>query len=80
MRPFSFHLNESFAVQGKSYLDSTFGDSEYKAVLKANPIAFIDGLMTLTITTKEKPQNTNPTSLTQTIYGWVSSYKKNHLN
>ena len=78
MKPFSFYLNESFASQVKYYIIPNYGESEYQSILDANPIAMIDGLVSLSITTKEKPQNTNPTSLEQTNYGWVSIYKKIH--
>ena len=76
MKPFSFYLNESFVAQAKYYLVSAFGETEYQAIVDAKPIAMIDGLMRLSITTKDKPKNTNPTSLEQTPSGWVSIYKK----
>tara|TARA_R110000737_G_scaffold336784_2_gene356499 strand:- start:666 stop:902 length:237 start_codon:yes stop_codon:yes gene_type:complete len=76
MRPFSFYINESFISQIKYYIVSHYGESEYQSILDANPIALIDGIVQLTITTQEKPQNTTPTSLKSTTNGWVSTYKK----
>ncbi len=82
MKPLSFYYineNENFSKQIKSYLVDNYGEDEYKNISIAKVIGLLDGLMQLRVTTKEKPINTNPTSLEETPNGWVSLYSKNHI-
>ena len=76
MRPFSFFINESIVDQLRYFIVDTYGETEYNKILKANPTALLDGLMSLSVTTKEKPQKTTPTSLKETPNGWISIYNK----
>jgi len=78
MKPFSFFLNENFSKQIQYYIVDTYGEQEYQSLVDAIPVALLDGLMILSITTKEKPKSTNPTTLVQNSSGWVSTYNKNN--
>ena len=72
MKPFLFYLNENFESQIKPFIILNYGEEEYKALENANPVSLLDGLMSMSITTKEKPNHTTPTTLTQSTSGWIS--------
>jgi hypothetical protein len=76
MKPLLFFLNENFSDQIKYFIVPNFGESEYNALLSATPIALLDGLMQISITTKDKPKDISPTSLEKNSSGWISIYKK----
>tara|TARA_Y100000389_G_scaffold19791_1_gene17122 strand:+ start:11220 stop:11456 length:237 start_codon:yes stop_codon:yes gene_type:complete len=76
MKGLCYFLNENFSLQVKEYLDSKYGDSEYESLEKANVIALLDGMIQLSVTTRNKPKNTNPDSLQEIGSSWVSIYKK----
>lgn len=77
MKNLSLFLNEQNIIdQVRRYLVPTFGEEEYNKLIKARPIAMLDGLMQLSITTAEKPIGTKHTSIQETPNGWVLIYKK----
>ncbi len=78
MRPFSFYINESITDQLKYFIIPKFGDSEYTTIINANPVGLLDGLMRLSITTKDKPTGIHADSIKKTSNGWVSIYIKNN--
>jgi hypothetical protein len=77
MKNLSLFLNEQNIIdQVRRYLVPTFGEEEYSRLIEAEPIAMLDGLMQLSITTKSKPVGTKHTSIEETPNGWVLIYKK----
>ena len=73
-------LTESHSVLSQvGYLiKNKYGDKEYNEIEKAEVIALQDGDLEIIITTKFKPENTSPYSLTKVLRGYMSIYKK-HL-
>ena len=79
MLQLDYFLNEQSVIdQVKYQLIPVYGESEYQKLIEANPISMLDGLLYFSITTKEKPKGTSPTSIEQRHYGWVSNYNKKY--
>lgn len=77
MRNLYSFLNEQNVIdQSRYYIVPKLGEEEYKKIIKAEPIAFLDGLLQVSITTRNEPIGTKHTSLEKTASGWVVIYKK----